>query len=106
MEAYDQFIADCEAKGEAEVRKLLAQGAFVERKLRWVNEWLAAQDRARSEAAQAESNSLASRAADAASRSADAAERANKKADMANIIAALALIAAAFALIHSIITQG
>ena len=113
MEAYDQFIADCEAKGEAEVRKLLAQGAFVERKLRWVNEWLAAQDRARSEAAQADSNSLASRAASAAERSADAAERANKIAQRANaiaiaaaVIAMGALIVSAWPHIQSIITQG
>lgn len=113
MEAYDQFIAECEAKGEAEVRKLLAQGAYVERKLRWVNEWLATQDRARTEAAQAESNSLASRAASAAERSADEASRANAIAQRANIIAliaiviaAIALIVSAWPLIHSIITQG
>lgn len=92
--AYEAFIAELEALGEAEVRNRLAQNAYAERRLRWAQEWLSSLERARNDAATASQLAAAESQAASAREQAREMREANTIARRANTIAIIALLIA------------
>jgi len=101
----EQFFAELDQLGAAQVRDQLVAGAWGKtcRRVKLAKVWLEDQDRAQATAAHAEiargSHDAARRSADAAERSADTADAAYDMARDANFRAALAIAIAAASLI-------
>lgn len=85
------YYGDFERDGEETVRNNLAGKRYLPKKAEFAREWLARQERARSDSAQASQAATARSAADAAWEAARAAKSANTIATMALIAAIISI---------------